>query len=103
MRWPRTAPMQRTLTRAGPVSAVPARHPIRACGLSRGLSETLRQEVDDKRNLRFALQGPDGPQPLRLDEIPLPASTPAPYPRPCQQKPPAPPVPERPTAREVAS
>ncbi|MCX4404394.1 hypothetical protein OG840_22545 [Streptomyces sp. NBC_01764] len=40
------------------------------------------QEVDDERNLRFTLQGPDGPQRLRLDEIPLPATTPAPYPRP---------------------
>ncbi|MGI5192105.1 hypothetical protein ACQEVY_00300 [Streptomyces sp. CA-288835] len=40
------------------------------------------QEVDDERNVRFALHGPHGPQPLRLDEIPLPATTPAPYPRP---------------------
>ncbi|MFJ3310140.1 hypothetical protein ACIPSA_45545 [Streptomyces sp. NPDC086549] len=40
------------------------------------------QEVDGDRNLRFVVPGPNGPQRLRLDEIPLPATTPAPYPRP---------------------
>ncbi|MDQ0945988.1 hypothetical protein [Streptomyces sp. V1I1] len=40
------------------------------------------QEVDDDRDLRFLLPTSDGQQHLRLDEIPLPATTPAAYPRP---------------------
>ncbi|MGW4981251.1 hypothetical protein [Streptomyces mirabilis] len=44
------------------------------------------QQVDDNRDLRFVLPGPNGPQSLRLDEIPLPPTTPAPYPRPIPAK-----------------
>ena len=38
-------------------------------------------EADADRDVRFTLPGPDGEQRLRLDEIPLPPTTPAPYPR----------------------
>ncbi|MGH3311988.1 MAG: hypothetical protein ACRDP3_15610 [Streptomyces sp.] len=40
------------------------------------------QEPDDNRDARFLLPGAEGPRSLRLDEIPLPAATPGPYPRP---------------------
>lgn len=39
------------------------------------------EQVDDARNIRFLLPGTDGqPQPLLLDDIPLPSTTPAPHP-----------------------
>jgi hypothetical protein len=39
------------------------------------------QEIDDNRDIRFVLPGPATPHGMRLDEIPLPATTPAPFPR----------------------
>jgi hypothetical protein len=42
----------------------------------------IPQDLSDGRDVRFVLAGPDGPRSVRLDEIPLPPTTPAAYPRP---------------------